>query len=616
MSKRWLFLLGGLAIIPVAFTFAQQGEKKDGLNDQAPVAPKAAASRVVHVTVYPSSALVTREVDVPPGAGLFELVVNPLPSETVDSSLYSEGTEGVRVLTTRYRTRPVFQDTREEVRKLEDDLRKLMTASQKLKADEQAIEKNMQMLGKLEDFTAVTTKTASEKAALNSESIIALSKYVMESRTAKAKELVALQEDLKNNHEQMEFAKKQLQDLTAGTSKTERDAVIVVDKGNAAAGKIRLNYLVNAASWRPQYKLRAGKDEKENVQVEYLAAIMQQTGEDWTAVNMTLSTAEPTLNAAPPELHMLEVAVIQRGAPNDPMNPVAGKPNPMFAKNQIDEQVRNLRSQAVKGYQAKDADQAGLQLNQAAAAEATWELIHSSKEELIAINKSGGKNGPEGPSVTHHIGHRLSVPSRHDEQVIEVARVELAPEYFYKAVPVLTSHVYRQANLVNKTKFVLLPGEATMYQGTDFVGRMNMPLVAIGEQFTAGFGVDPQVQVQRQMMDKTRTTQGGNQVLKFEYRILISSYKPEAITLQLWDRLPHAESEAVGVTLTKTSPELSKDSLYLRECRPNNLLRWDLKIEPSMNGEKALTTNYEFNMALDKTMSIGGLGSSANPFKK
>ena len=59
----------------------------------------------------------------------------------------------------------------------------------------------------------------------------------------------------------------------------------------------------------------------------------------------------------------------------------------------------------------------------------------------------------------------------------------------------LTTHVYRLADLANKSEYVLLPGEATMYVGTDFVGRMNLPLVAIGEQYTVGFGVDPQLQV-------------------------------------------------------------------------------------------------------------------------
>ena len=55
--------------------------------------------------------------------------------------------------------------------------------------------------------------------------------------------------------------------------------------------------------------------------------------------------------------------------------------------------------------------------------------------------------------------------------------------------------MYRLAKLTNKSELILLPGEATIYVGNDFVGRMNLPLVAAGEPFVAGFGVDPQLQV-------------------------------------------------------------------------------------------------------------------------
>ena len=146
-----------------------------------------------------------------------------------------------------------------------------------------------------------------------------------------------------------------------------------------------------------------------------------------------------------------------------------------------------------------------------------------------------------------------------------------------------------------------------MYQGGDFVGRMSMPLVAVGEEFTAGFGVDPQLQVQRQMVDKDRSTKGGNQVLTFKYRILVSSYKAEPVKLQVWDRLPHAETEAAGVTLVKASPGLCKDALYEREERPNNLLRWDLTVEPNTSGERAAAISYEFRLELDRNMAISGL---------
>src|SRR5262249_34587673 len=190
----------------------------------------------------------------------------------------------------------------------------------------------------------------------------------------------------------------------------------------------------------------------------------------------------------------------------------------------------------------------GRYLNEAAAVEQQRELMKS-KEDLALENRKGHRGpGEDGPSVTYHLKHKLSIPSRRDEQVVEVAKLSLAPKYYYKAVPVLSANVFRLADLVNKSELVLLPGEATMYQGTDFVGRMSMPLVAVGEEFTAGFGVDPQMQIQRMMMDKSRTTQGGNQVMKYEYRILVNSYKTEKVQLQVWDRLPLAhETEATGV---------------------------------------------------------------------
>ena len=92
--------------------------------------PRPAASKIVAVTVYQGQALVTREVSVPEGEGTVELVVTPLPAQAVDSSLYTEGTDGLRVLSTRFRTRAVKDDTRQEVRAKEELLKKLQADAQ------------------------------------------------------------------------------------------------------------------------------------------------------------------------------------------------------------------------------------------------------------------------------------------------------------------------------------------------------------------------------------------------------------------------------------------------------------------------------------------------------
>src|SRR5262249_5828788 len=157
--------------------------------------------------------------------------------------------------------------------------------------------------------------------------------------------------------------------------RTERDAVIVVDKANAAAGTVRLNYLVGSVAWRPQYKLRAGKD-KDPVSLEYLASVRQQTGEDWTGVALALSTAQPMLNASPPELKSLEVSAIAASAPN-PMGigQPGGGPGAMGGRSgkdvykELQQRAGESRAQSQQLSNTLNWVEAGKVINEAAALE-------------------------------------------------------------------------------------------------------------------------------------------------------------------------------------------------------------------------------------------------------
>jgi hypothetical protein len=580
---------------------------------------KSARSRVSAVTVYQGNALVTREVEVPAGKGLIEIVVTPLPPQTVDSSLYAEGTDGVRVLSTRYRTRAVKADTRQEVRAKEEQIHTLKLEAERFQKEVQVVEQNLQLLTKLENFTGATLQQLAEKGLLNSEATLTLARYVMESRAEKSAAQVLLQQKLRANSEATQFATRELGELASGSSRTERDAVIVVDRAEPS-GRVRLNYLVTAATWRPQYRFRA-RAAKDPVQLEYLAAIEQQTGEDWTGVDTTLSTAQPQLNATPPELLALDITVVGRGAiaagaaqPGQPgatmMGGMGGGAGGPEMSEMFRLQSRELRQRAQQELIGKRAETGTAFFNAAAALEQADELLSrkDDKAENDDVKKvrepDAAAAAHEGPSVTYHLRSRLTVPSRNDQQLIEVARIETQPEYYYKAVPVLTSHVYRLADLVNKSEYVLLPGEATMYVGSDFVGRMNLALVAIGERYTVGFGVDPQVQVSRALAKKSRTVQGGNQVHSYEYRITVGSYKSEPVQVRVWDRLPRAEAEAVAVSLLDAAPKISEDPTYLRRERPENLLRWDLTVGPNQNAEKSAAVAYQFKLEYARDVAI------------
>src|SRR5262249_18501089 len=248
----------------------------------------------------------------------------------------------------------------------------------------------------------------------------------------------------------------ELGELTSGSSRTERDAVIVIDKAEPA-GRVRLNYLVTAATWRPQYRFRAGTG-KEPVQLEYLAAIEQQTGEEWTGVDTTLSTAQPQLNATPPELLALDITVVGRGAiaaiPAPPgqqiaqpggggMGGMGGGIGAEKMNQSFRDQSRELREKAQQELIGNRIESDKAFINAAAALEQTEELLarKDDKEKNEDVQQprtpEAATAAHEGPSVTYHLRSRLTVPSRNDQQLIEVARIETQPEYYYKAVPVL-----------------------------------------------------------------------------------------------------------------------------------------------------------------------------------
>ena len=664
------------------------------------VPPRTAESKIVAVTVYQGQALVTREVTVPEGDGTVELVVNSLPSQAVDNSLYAEGTDGLRVLSTRFRTRVVKEDTRDEVRAKEEALKKLQADAQRMQKEVAVQELDLQYLQKLEGFTGVALNGLVEKGRLESEEILSLSKFVMASRSEKTKVETDLRQQLQANAEAVEFTRRQLSELSNGSSRLEREAVIVVRKARPEVGTVRLGYLIGSASWWPQYRLRGGADNAP-VRLEYLAAVAQLTGENWSGIRITLSTARPSLDAAPPEILPLKIADSD-GMDSGPVEPKQdrsqkiaaelGKPIDMHFPNEtplevVLKYIRNsttsptfpegipvyldpvglrlarktstslvtmdlkqvplrtslklLLEQLGLSYQIRDGllkitsassvddspdmgavDRGvlgGTEVDRTSGAARLNQLAAGEQAEELSVEDGQGVDpnaaAKDAPGVTFPIAGSLDISSRRDPQLLEIARVDLPAEYYAKAVPILTPRVYRLAKLTNKSDFVLLPGEATVYVGSDFVGRMRLPLVAAGEPFIAGFGADPQLQVSRRLIRKSRSVQGGNQVFTYEFRIGLRNYRPGPVKVQVWDRLPKAQDEAVAVSLVKTSAELSTDSLYQRAARMDNLLRWDVDVPAGTVGDKTMYQTYEFRLEYSRDLPqpqfvSGGLGEA------
>jgi hypothetical protein len=481
---------------------------------------------------------------------------------------------------------------------------------------------------KLEGFVAPTAQTDLAKGVLDAEALERLTTFAFAQHDAIATEEVELSNQLRELNEQLELLNRKKAEITAGASQTQREAVIFAQKNGDGAAEIRLNYLVNSCGWSPSYTMRSEGDRKQ-VRVEYNALIHQLTGEDWNDVTLTLSTASPALSAAGPGLapfHVTLSAELAANAPASSSDDIFGSGGGFggdgaqqgqapaqsqlsygrgLSKSQVVDQLAQLQSQRTEFGAAVNNVSNFADLNRL-----SWDLnVYGCAVQQLEINGDattisvlrGGDSEERGPSLSYRLAGSVSLASRSDQQMVRIMQTAMDSQFYHVAVPVLTSYVYREAELKNSSDEDLLSGPMTAYLDGRFVGQGEIPTVARGQKFVVGFGADPQLRTRRELVDKVDSVQGGNRETRFEYRLVVENFADAPAPIRVIDRLPHAENGAdLRITLGDTSDPVSEDKLYQREERPMGLLRWDVEAPADAAGEDARLITYKYSVEYDR----------------
>jgi hypothetical protein len=562
-----------------------------------------ANGRVTHVTLYRGQAQVTRTIPVPGEAGLMELIVGNLPEQVAPNSLFAEGGDAIEVRAVQYRTRAIGEEPREEVRKLDDQIAAVQREIELAQKKQALLTHRTEYLSRLENFVGPTAQTDLSRGVLDAEALERLTTFTFAEHDKIAQDDVSLAQQVRDLNAKLELLNRQRNEITAGASHTVREAVVFLEKHGDGAAELRLNYLVGNSGWSPSYTMRAAADRK-NVKVEYNALIQQLTGEDWTGVTLTLSTASPTLGAAGPGLAPFHVTLTststvgQQSAANGPQ---AGGSFAFygqgFTKGQVVAQLEGINSQRSQVATAvsnavvfADRNRYNWDLNMFGCSVQQLEL--NGDATTVNVLRSEQVES-EGPSLSYELRGAVTLASRTDQQMVRILQTDMPSDFYHVAVPVLTSFVYREAALQNSSQEDLLAGP--------FVGQGEIPTVARNQTFVVGFGADPQLRARRELVDKTDDLQGGNRETKFEYRLVIENFSGAAMPVRVLDRLPHAENGAdIAVTLGKTSDPLSADKLYQREERPVGLLRWDIDAPADASGDEARLIEYAYSVEYDR----------------
>ena len=560
-------------------------------------AETAAKGRITEVTVYRGQALITRQVPIELAAGNHEIVVSSLPHKIISDSLYAHAADDISVLSVRYRERAEKEDTRAEVKELDRQIAEIKKSLRHTERRKGHWDNQWSMFIKLREFTVAAQNSDLNRGLLAFEPLKNLVELIQVKGEEYIEKALQYEDEFKELKKQLELLQRKRKNLAGGRSKTRREAIVYISKANSKKSVIKLSYLVNNASWKPQYNFRADV-KKSNALIEYNGIVHQHSGESWKDVKLYLSTAEPTMVAAAPVLDPMKIRLgrfqqtIER--PGQP-----GAMGPMENTQQVFKDLRSQRRQ-----RGKKGFSANLDLNTIAQQEQVLMLNVSSRELSELKSEAQQLARIEGVSVTYSLPGQLSLPSRSEQQLVSIAKITVDADFTLVATPVLTDYVYLQGQLFNNSETILLPGQASMFRNGEFVGKGNTKLVTIGEKFTAGFGIDSQIQVTRELEKKKTRIQGGNRIDENIYRIAISNYKNTTVKLRLLDRLPYTDDSSVKIDLLKTTPKLSEDPEYVRQAKKKGILRWDIELKPNTIGQKATVVEYSFGMEYDKGMNI------------
>ncbi|MBL8917004.1 MAG: mucoidy inhibitor MuiA family protein, partial [Archangium sp.] len=150
------------------------------------------------------------------------------------------------------------------------------------------------------------------------ESMLALGEFTEASLSKRLERRRKLDRELQDAREDQQLRLRRLAEATAA-KRTERSrlwrvAVVTLAEAPAEPLGLELEYRVPGARWAPAYALTLDKG-LGNGTLQMRASIAQNTGEDWSQVTLSLSTASASRRADMPELKSLKIGRRQEAPP-------------------------------------------------------------------------------------------------------------------------------------------------------------------------------------------------------------------------------------------------------------------------------------------------------------
>ena len=537
-------------------------------------------TRICEVTVYTDRALVTRRGTVTLTGNERKLAIASLPATLETESVRATGAGTVAVRLLGVRTETVFssEPVADGIAELTQQIQELETQNRAIKDKLGARRIQLKFVQDLSEKSVgfFSSSIAKQQVGLNKTG--ELLNFLGTNYLKYVSAIAQHERQQRKLDNQIKALKDKLQQVRTSHSQQSFNIIVAIEPSGSGNFELELSYVVRRASWTPLYDLRVNTTNNQ-INLNYLANVKQSTGEDWTGVALTLSTAKPGLGSLPPQLKPWYIESFELkepagfGSSNDNLLDL----EEILAGASSEEELLKLEDFLGEGYAGSSFGSGGRRI----------------EAEIATAQVSR-----EGGTVSFQIGGNTNIPSDSSRQKVTIFSENYPSKPEYIAVPHLVSFAYLQAVVVNPlTGATLLPGKANIFRDNTFVGTVQLENVSPGQEYKLNLGIDEGLKIERQLVERQvdKKLIGNQRRTSYAYRLSVTNLRQVQVHLTLQEQLPVSRNEQIKVRLTLTNPKIVAGEM--------GLLEWIMSLPPQAKQE----LYYQFVVEHPPDLTIIGL---------
>jgi len=372
---------------------------------------------------------------------------------------------------------------------------------------------------------------------------------------------------VRETQKKIDVLNRELSEISGPSRKLKRSIVVDLGVSKPNTFDLQVSYLVRGAYWQPIYDARANF-EKSQVELVSYGIVRQKTGEDWQDVDISLSTAKPAIGGRMPYVAPWVLRPYQ--------------PPRVMAERQASSIGIKLQKRAFDKFEEETL--------------ATPE--EKDAEEYAAVEEKG-------IAVVYKLPQRASIKSDGSEHKLPVYSQILAAKFEYSSFPRAVLNAYLGSRVTNAPNLQLLAGRVNIFLEGDFVGSSNIDNIGPAEEFDLYLGVDENVKVKREQIEKKvdETLIAGipspTKRTTFKYKLTVENYKSRKIKVKLFEAMPVSQDDRIKAKIANVSLEPKQKDWEDRK----GVWLWELELEPKAKQEIVYTSIVEH----PREMQVEGL---------